>query len=184
MAAVPNNPVDQAFHRHRLLTALLEVSRKLALSDPTHERNLDVGLTARGQKRQDARRSIEDAFEDLGGLVNHLALLDMAAAFEDYFRVRLSTAIGEAKKVVRERYRSSVPLYAYRDNLIRNADDFQGLANIERLIGRHLSAGVRDEWETIRKTRNSFAHGTDIRSPPTITSEQVKDTLNEIIDIL
>jgi len=149
-----------------------------------HERNVDVGLTIAGQKRRDAVRSIEEAFEDLGGLVNHLALLDMASAFESYFRARLDTAIGEARKVIRERYRTSVPLHAHREGLIRDADDFEGLANIRQLIGGRLSAEIHDNWEMIRKNRNSFAHGTDIRRPPTITSERTRETLNEIIEAL
>ena len=108
----------------------------------------------------------------------------MAGAFESYFRARLDTAIGEARKVVRERFRSSVPLHAHRERLIRDADDFQGLADIERLIGGRVSEEVHDNWEMIRKNRNSFAHGTDIRRPPTITSERARETLNEIIETL
>jgi len=184
MAAIPGNPVDQAFNRYRLLTRLLEDARQRAVSDTTHERNVDVGLTTRGQKKQEALHNIEDAFEDLGGLVNHLALIDMAAALERYFGERLRTAIGEARKVVRDRYRSSVPLHAHREGLIRDADDFQGMADIERLIGGHVPAEVRAEWATIRRNRNNFAHGTDIRIPPTITSEQARQLLNEMIEIL
>jgi hypothetical protein len=184
MAGSLPTPVDEAFDRYQMLSRLLDAARQRALSDPTHQRNVDVGLTTREQMKQDAVRSIEDAFEDLGGLVNHVALLDMAGAFESYFRARLDTAIGEARKVVRERFRSSVPLHAHRESLIRDADDFQGLADIGRLIGERVSAEVRDNWEMIRKNRNSFAHGTDIRRPPTITSERTRETLSEIIEAL
>jgi hypothetical protein len=184
MPTASPSPVDQAFNRCLLLSRLLDLARQRAISDPTHQRNVAIGLAGRGQKRPDAIRSIEDAFEDLGGLVNHLALIDMAGAFERHFRLRLDTAIGEARKVIRERYRSSIPLHAHRESLVRQAHDFQGLADIERLIGGRVSAEIRDEWEMIRKNRNNFAHGTDIRAPPTITNEQARQTLNEIIEIL
>jgi len=184
MAPAPLSPIDRAYDRYQILTRLLDLARQRALGDPTHERNVGVGLTTRGQTREDAVRNIEDAFEDLGGLVNHVAILDMAGVFESHFRARLDTAIGEARKVVRERFRSSVPLHAHRESLIHDADDFQGLADIGRLIGHRVSAEVQDNWEMIRKNRNSFAHGTDIRRPPTITSERTKDTLKEIIEAL
>jgi hypothetical protein len=183
MAATPS-PVDRAYNRCQILTRVLDGARQRALADPTHERNIDLGLTTRGQKKPDAQRSIEDAFEDLFGLINHLALLDMAGAFERHFRERLNTAIGEARKVVRERYRSDRPLYAHREGLVRDAEDFQALTGIEQLIGGRMSAEVRAAWETIRKNRNAFAHGADIRLPPTITSERAWETLNEIIEIL
>jgi hypothetical protein len=183
MAAIPRSPVDQAFNRYQVLSRLLYIARQRALADPTHERNVNAGLTARGQRKQEAVRDIEEVFDDLDGLVGHLALLDMAGAFERHFRERLATAIGEARKAVRERYRSGIPLYAHREGLIRDADDFQALTGIERLVGGRISDEVRDQWETIRRNRNDFAHGTSLREPPAITSEQARDTLNEIIDI-
>ena len=178
------NPVDRAYARYKILTRLLESARQRAVSDPTNERNVDLGLTTRGQKKEDAQRSIEEAFADLEGLVSHLAILDMAAAFEKYFRERLNTAIGEARKVVRERYRSGMPLYAHREGLVRDAEDFQALVGIEQLIGGRISAEVHGAGEMIRKNRNAFAHGTDLQHPPTITIERAWETLNEIIEIL
>jgi hypothetical protein len=181
--ALPS-PVDRAYARYETLTRLLDRARQLALGDPTHQRNIDLGLTEPGQKRLDARRSIEDAFNDLTSLINHLALLDMAGAFERHFRERLATAIGEARKVVRERYRSEMPLYAHREGLVRDAEDFQALIGIEQLIAGRMAAEIRGEWEMTRKNRNDFAHGTDIRIPPTITSERARETLNAIIETL
>jgi hypothetical protein len=179
-----SNPVDQAFNRHRILSRLLALARERALADPTHQRNVDLGLIPSGFQRRDAMRRIEDAFEDLGGLVNHLGLLDMAAAFERYFRARLDTAIGEARKAVREKYRASVPLYAHRESLIREVDEFQGLAEIERLIGRNITPEVRRHWEMIRENRNLFAHGTDIRTPPTISGVRAREILIEMIEAM
>lgn len=166
------------------MSRLLEFARVRAISDPTNERNVEAGLTPRGTKRADALGMIEDKFEELNALLNHIALIDMAGAFESYFRTRLGTAIGEVRKVVRERYRSNLPLHAHRENLIRDAEEFQGLAEIGRLIGERISAEVRESWETIRRDRNSFAHGTDLRSTPDITGERARQTLNEIIAAL
>jgi hypothetical protein len=183
MASAPS-PVDQAFKRYRMLAHLMEFARERALSNPTDPRNVTAELTLSGLSPREARRSIEDAFEELGGLLNHVALLDMASAFEGHFRARLGTAIGEARKVVRERHRSNIPLHAHREGLIRDTEEFQGLADIGRLIGDRVSAEVHERWEVIRRNRNSFAHGTDIRRPPTITGEQTRETLGEIFEAL
>src|SRR5260370_37235615 len=111
--------IDDAYARYQILSRILERARERAVGNPTDNANINLGLTERGQKRQEARRQIEEIFEELGGLVNHLAILDMAATFEKFFLARLNTALGQDRKVIRERYRGSVPRHADREILVR-----------------------------------------------------------------
>ncbi len=141
--------------------------------------NIDLGLTEPGRKKSEVERDIKDAFESLTNLIDHLGILDMASAFEGLFRARLSNAIGEARKAVGAK--AKIRQLYNRDRLIREIDDFQGLANIIRLISGHLSPEVTGILTQIRDDRNKFTHGTDIGLPPRTTIDQARETLNEII---
>lgn len=154
-----------------------------ALSDPTHKRNVDFGLTEAGDRKADAVRKIEEAFEDLGNLLNHVAIIDMAGAFELVFRTRLGNAVGEIRRVVKEEYESG-PFWASREDLVHQIDDFQGLRKISALLSGRMSKETADALSAIRENRNRFAHGTDIRTPPTITSEEAREALNDVIGII
>lgn len=172
-------PVDAAFARCRLLERIVGRAAAQASADPTHARNVELGLTEKGDRKADAARKIAAAFEELAHLVNHLAILDMAAALETLFKARLGTAIGEGRRAMREHYEIST-LWAAREHLIREATDFAGLRDIEAFLGGHLSEAVRADLGSIRAARNRFAHGTDIRQPPAITSDAARDTLAEV----
>ncbi|HEX4113970.1 MAG TPA: hypothetical protein VH020_15665 [Stellaceae bacterium] len=175
--------IDEAFDRYETLSRILEKARQSALSNPMHDRNIDLGLTQRGQKKGDAITRINETFEDLTSLINHLGILDMAAAFEKTFRARLGTAIGEARNVLRDNYKIET-LRNVRQKLIHDPDNLRGLAKAISVIRATLSKEVAELLEAIRESRNNFAHGTDIRTPPGITAEKTKDTLNEIIKSL
>jgi len=145
-----------------------------------HNRNIELGLVEQGQRKSEVVSAINEAFEDLTNLMNHVRILDIAAAFELHFRARLRTAIGEARRVLREHY-SIAPLADDRERLAIAVEDIQGLAEIASLIGGRLSNETSQTLSQIRADRNKFAHGTDIRVPPATTSEQARDVLNEII---
>lgn len=179
-----SSPVSEAFERYRKLSHILEYVRRVSLENPTGERNVELGLTTLGQPKRDAVRSIEQSLEDLGGLVSHLAILDMAAAFEDHVRSRLATAVGEARRVVRRGYRENTPFHRARERLIHGAEDFQGMSAIIKLIRGHVSQELIQDIESIRENRNKLSHGTDVHVPPTITIEKARDTLQKIIDAL
>jgi hypothetical protein len=173
-------PIDKAYYRYTVLSGILERTRQRALANPMDQRNVDLGLTEAGRKKVEVEQDISEVFEDLTNLVNHLGILDMAAAFENYFRARLSTAIGEARRVVGKHYGIEI-LRRDRERLVRDPDDLQGLANITSLIDGHLSAEVAATLGQIREDRNRFTHGTNIRVPPNTTTKQTRETLNEIM---
>jgi len=176
-------PVDEAYARYEILSNILERTRQQALANPMHRRNIELGLTKQFRTRNEVEKDIQDAFEDLTNLINHLAIIDMAAAFEGYLRPRLGTAIGEARRLLRENYELE-PFLQSREKLVHETDDFQGLARIRELIGGHLSAETSATLSQIREDRNNFAHGTNIRVPPTTTTKRTRETLNSIIEVV
>ena len=119
-------PVDAAFARCRILAQIVSEAATRASAEPTNARNVELGLTERGDRKAEAARKIPATFEELADLVTHLAILDLAAAFESLFAARLGTALGEARRAMREHYDLPV-LRAVRERLIREADDFGGL---------------------------------------------------------
>jgi hypothetical protein len=176
--------VDNAFQRCLLLARILTQARDRALGNPMSDHNTNLGLVQKGQKKQEAITSIETAFEELGALINHLAILHMAASFEMQFRTWLGTAIGEARSAIRDRYKKTVPLYVGRAGLVREQDDFQGLARIEQLLSGRVSDEISEALSLIRENRNEFSHGKDIRIPPTITQQQTLDALHALMEII
>ncbi len=175
------NSVDRAYFRCQLLINIVERSRRLALANPTDRRNVDLGLVEAGLKKQDAEAQISSIFDEISGLLNHVSILDMAAAFELQLRAWLGTAIGEARKVVNARYDRQVPLYLGRNSLVREIEDFEGLARIENLLISLLTAEVAEHLKLIRVNRNNFSHGTNTNVPPTITSGDAKAALDATI---
>ena len=155
-----------------------------ARANPTDDRSVELGVIPRGGKKEKARalRQIEEAFDDLVALVEHLTILDMAAALEKLFNARISTAVGEARKTLRERHRRST--LAAREKLVRETEDFQGLNNIETLLSTDLSGEMQELFKKVRENRNRFVHGTDIRNPPTILEGEAQTALNEVIALL
>lgn len=175
-------PVDEAFERYMTLSAILDRVREIAVADPTHARNIQMGLTEEGMKKSDAREHIIQTFEELTSLLNHVVVIDMAAAFERYFLARVTTAIGEARRVVRTQYNVE-PFSAVREKLVKEADDFQGLAQKGSMLVGQFSPDLNAAWKLILEARNKFAHGTDILTAPAIASEEAKDALNEILQL-
>jgi hypothetical protein len=166
-------PVDGAFERARRLQAIVSWARERAVNDPLNDGYAEVGNTARGDRQADARRKIEEAFTDLDSLLNHLAILDMAAAFEKHFSARLASTIGEARKSIR-----AALGIAWADNLVTKAGGIEGLAGIEALMAY---AADKSPLKSIKTDRNRFAHGTDLRAPPTIDREQARIILDDLI---
>lgn len=174
-----SSPVDEAFDRCEILSRILARARIVSLADPTHSRNQDLGLTEPGDTKATARRKIETAFDAIEGLVNHVAVLDMAASFEALFRARLGNALGEARALLRDEYREKF-LFMARESLAARQADFEGLGGLERLLGPYLSGETAHALREIRNARNEFTHGTDIRRAPSVTRDQVLSILNEI----
>ena len=182
--AASSNPVEQAFRRCDLLARLIQLEYDRARANPTDARYAKLGITELGAKVNidEATRQIDEVFGDLVALVDHLSILDMAAAFEWLFNARIGTAVGTARKTLREKHRR--PALAGRARLVRNTTDFEGLRDITTLIDADLSQQVIALLNTVRENRNRFAHGTDIRNPPTILKNEALAALNEALDLL
>lgn len=172
------NSVEAAYARYQRLTRILEHSRRRALADPRAQYNVELGLVEPGLKGQQAEAAIEAVFDELTGLLNHVCILDMAAAFEWQFRAWLGTAVGEARKVVERRYNKQTPLYMSRRSLVREVATFEGLAEIENVLIHHLNEQAAEALKLIRSNRNKYSHGIDTSIPPTITVQDAKETLD------
>lgn len=179
-----DTPVDQAYKRCSLLARLVEAEYKRARSNPTDDRYVTLGVIEPWERKErtTALRQIEVTFGELVALVDHLTILDMAASFERSFNARIATAVGAARKTLRQKYGPSA--LAGREGLVRNGDDFQGLGSIANLINAALSGEVTEKLAKVRENRNRFAHGTDLSVPPTILQEDARGALNEAVGLL
>jgi len=91
------------------LAKLIRLEYDRARATRSINRYVDLGVIPRGEKMEKATalRQIEEAFGDLDALVDHLTILDMAAALEKLFNARISTAVGEARRTLRQKHRPS-----------------------------------------------------------------------------
>ncbi len=160
-----------------------EGAREVSLANPLHHRNVELGLIVEGDDKKTASRKIVDTFDSIDDLVAHVAVIDMAAAFELLFRARLGTAIGEARKRLSENY-SIDTMFAFREDLVRGAADLQGLGEIGKFVRKNLSDETADAFQRIKDPRNRFAHGTDIGNVPAIQRGEIRDTLNRMAEPL
>ena len=113
--------------------------------------------------------------------VEYLGFLDLCASFEDAFRRRVGTAIGEARKNVREHYNIPV-LRSLGERLVRDARSFDSLASIFLTINGLLSIQMQAELNVVREERNRVTHGTNLGQPLKVTVERTQELLNELID--
>src|SRR5215469_12547629 len=97
-----SSPIDHAFKRCSLLSRVIQFEYERARANPLDQRNVELGIFDLGEKveKKEAQDRIEEAFSEVVALSNHLAILDMAAALEYFFRARVGTAIGEARKTL------------------------------------------------------------------------------------
>jgi hypothetical protein len=174
--------VDAARKRCELLLRILKLTRDRALADPTGSYTVALGIISVGDKKDDAARKVAKAFEELDGLLSHLTLIDMTAALEQALTRRIATAVGEARRAVKDEYQLEV-FSRVREALVHEVDDFQGLAGIETLLSAQMSDELKLKLRTIRSERNKFAHGTDVTVPPLIDTSAVYDTLKTITDL-
>src|SRR5208282_6898981 len=101
----------------------------VALRQPVSQQGRDWGLVTDTDRPEAARTKLTDAFGDMRLRIDCLGFLDLCASFEDTFRRRVATAVGEARKNVREHYNVPV-LRALRERLVRDARTFDSLASI------------------------------------------------------
>jgi hypothetical protein len=177
-------PIDRAFARCHLLALIIQSEYVRATANPTNSRydESGFGVTKVGDTREVALPKIRQAFDDLVALVEHVTILDMAAALEELFKSRIATAIGAGRKTLREQHRGDA--LAARAGLVHDVDDFQGLAEIAKLIAADLSPETQGLLNKVREDRNRFAHGTDLRLLPSVQKDEARAALNEAVDLL
>ena len=121
--------VDDAYARYGRLIGILDRAEGGALRQPASQQSQELGLLADTDRANVGRMKLKDAFRDMKLRIEYLGLLDPCASFEDAFRRRVATAIGEARKNVREHY--NLPLLrSLGERLVRDARSFESLANI------------------------------------------------------
>jgi hypothetical protein len=149
--------VDEAFWRYVRLRKILDATRRTALSQPVSSRNRDLGLIDPGDKTEAARSRLEVAFDEMGRQVDRSGILELCAAFEDAFRRRVATAVGEARRVVVAHYNITT-LQSLKRRLLREPESFDTLASIlgaiDGLISNELATGLR----RLQVERNQIAH--------------------------
>jgi hypothetical protein len=182
----PVDAVQKAFLRCEVLSQIVAQAKARAMANPTDEYTVKLGITSKGEPKSDADKKIRQIFEQLDGLIAHLALLDIVASFELAFGARLKNAVGEARKAVRENYppNSSGLLFQARESLVRQVDHYGGIGGIEALLKPHLDAALLAKLQNIRENRNQFAHGTDVEILPTIQRADALKALSEIAGLL
>ena len=181
-----SNPVDaieSAFLRCEVLSRILAQAKNRVLSNPTDQFAISLGITMRGERRQEATKKIDQVFEQLDGLLVHLTLLDITASFELAFRERLKNAVGEARKAVRENYSLSA-LSIVRESLVHEVEHYQGIGGIQTLLGPHVDEALLAKLQIIRQNRNQFTHGTAVEVLPTVQIADALQALREIAALM
>lgn len=175
--------VDDAFTRHSQLVRFTDRAMEAAIRQPASEYNRESGLIADTDRADAARAKLTYAFRDMRLRIEYLGFLDLCASFEDEFRRRAGTAIGEARKNVREHY--SIPLLrSLRERLVKEAKSFDSLASIFIAVEGLISPQMQAELGAVREQRNRLSHGTNLRQPLKVTVERTRELLNELIDVL
>jgi hypothetical protein len=175
--------VDEAYQRHCRLRAILDAARRTALNQPVSQRNRDLGLIGPEDKTETARSSLEAAFDQMGRQIERAGILDLCAVFEEAFRQRVTTAVGEARRVVDAHY-SVQTLQRLRRRLVREPGSFASLASIfeavDGLISKELANGLRQ----LQDERNNIAHRPLPDKPSGFLLDDARELLNEVIDVI
>jgi hypothetical protein len=112
--------VDDAYARYAQLKMILDRGMDEALRKPASQQNRDAGLIADTDRADVARTKLISEFHNIRSRVDCLGFLDLCASFEDAFRRRVATAIGEVRKSVREHYKITL-LRPLGERLVRDA---------------------------------------------------------------
>lgn len=175
--------VDDAYARYVRLVSILDHAEAVALRQPVSQQARDWGLVADTDRPEIARTKLTDAFGDMRLRIDYLGFLDLCASFEDTFRRRVATAVGEARKNIREHYNVPV-LRALRERLVRDGRTFDLLASIFLVTEGLVPAQMYAELTTVREERNRVAHGTSLGQPLKVTVERTQELLSELIDAI
>jgi hypothetical protein len=121
--------VDDAYARYDRLRNVLTNSGRTHGSNPTSQTNRSLGLIGPDAKRDAARNQLNGAFKEMFAQAQCLGIIDLCATFEDTFRRRIRTAIGEAQRAIDKGYGIAV-LTRLKGELLRDPKSFDSLASI------------------------------------------------------
>ena len=176
-----SSALDAAYRRCRTLTLLVERARSEAVANPSQDRWKDFEITSPGDSRVACAAKVNDAFDQILNLLNHVTILDMAASFEMATKARLGTRIGDTRSAIAAAVqKNSLPVYHAR--LVRSQKDFDGLNSLAELLQGHIDENVSEVLSAVRESRNAFAHGTDVTVPPKAGREEALGALREALD--
>lgn len=177
------SPIDRAHRRGQILDAIIKQARTRAEQSPQDEKLVILGIINVGEKKQDAIRKINEAFDELLELAAYISLLDMARSLERISRDRIGNHIGQMKKTINDK-KGKETLPVYRERLIVEREKFRGLGGIELLVQGYLGDDSATKLTAIREARNNFAHGEDVDGFPSVDRNSTRDVLNEIFDLI
>lgn len=181
-ATPPETALQQALARCALLSRFIKAERERALNNPDSPRNVEFGLLTPGLKKAVAIKQLEKIFDELEQLMSHVTILDMAAAFEDAFRKRLDTAIGEARKTLAEKHPDGA--LAGRQAIVRDTQSVDGLHDMLSFLEGDLAQDIKTNLKRVRTSRNRFAHGTPLTDVPDISTHDAWGALNHAARLL
>lgn len=173
----------QARRRSVILAAIVERAREEATRNPFDKRWLELGLVEQGQTSVEARQRIAKVFDELQGLLNHVALLDLTRAFELLARARIGNRLGQARGDLAVSS-SKGKLPAYHERLLPRLEDFQRLVDYLNLLEGHVDEDLSAALRVIKESRNTFAHGGDVTVPPKVGADEAMAHLQAALDVL
>jgi hypothetical protein len=174
--------VEAARRRCAVLTSILRKAKERALADPTGPYPMALGIIETGEKKEDAVKKVKRTFEELDGLLAYFTIIDLTASLEKVFSSRLGTAVGEARKIVREKFKIA-PFNGVREALVHDVGDFQTLQGIANLLSSVLDEDLGKKLKSVQFERNKFAHGTDVTAAPVVSPNEAYEILKAIAEI-
>lgn len=159
--------VDDAYARYDRLHNVLTHSGQTHRSNPTSQTNRELGLIGPDTKRDVARNQLNDAFREMFAQAQCLGIIDLCATFEDAFRRRVRTAIGEAQRAIDKSYGIAV-LTRLKGDLLRDPKSFDSLASIFDAVER-LVPHLKINLHRLRHERNRLSHNSISTGPPSMS---------------
>jgi len=168
--------VERAYERCSVLSAIVRHVRDDALARPTEAMWLKLGLVEEGDTKPEALARMEQLFDEVQALIEHLFVLDMAAQFERASLARVKNYIGSVRSGFTAPMKKA-KLPARASKVIKVAADFENMTTFLNLLEGHIDKELLEQLKAVRSARNVFAHGIDVKVLPPVSREDVRDSL-------
>jgi len=155
--------------------AIDSARRRLRGNPFSEDANELCGFTRSDRDRRARQRKLDVRFDGIKQNLFGLYLLKLVTLFEVEVKKRLPTKIDLVRKTVER------DLPAFGAELVTSADDYQNLADFERLF----TGAQRSKLKELRDERNHVAHGSALSEGQTFaTLRDVYDALVELLSAL